>query len=76
MVTAAELLIGRLVGGDDPRTEVLPTAFGPDRPGIVRRFSQFLAGKDINIVDLYGELLHVWDIHSANKYERRSTTLR
>jgi len=52
------------------------TAFGPDRPGIVRRFSQFLAGKDINIVDLYGELLHVWDIHSANKYERRSTTLR
>jgi glycine cleavage system transcriptional repressor len=31
------------------------TAFGPDRPGIVRRFSQYLAGKDINIVDLYGD---------------------
>jgi glycine cleavage system transcriptional repressor len=31
------------------------TAFGPDRPGIVRRFSQYLAGKDINIVDLFGD---------------------
>ena len=31
------------------------TAFGADRPGIVRRFSQYLAGKDINIVDLYGD---------------------
>ncbi len=31
------------------------TAFGPDQPGIVRRFSQYLAGKDINIVDLYGD---------------------
>lgn len=31
------------------------TAFGPDRPGIVRQFSQYLAGKDINIVDLYGD---------------------
>jgi glycine cleavage system transcriptional repressor len=31
------------------------TAFGKDQPGIVRRFSQFLAGKDINIVDLYGD---------------------
>ena len=27
----------------------------PDQPGIVRRFSQYLAGKDINIVDLYGD---------------------
>ena len=32
------------------------TAFGKDQPGIVRRFSQYLAGKDINIVDLYGDL--------------------
>jgi len=32
------------------------TAFGTDRPGIVRQFSQYLAGKDINIVDLYGDL--------------------
>jgi len=31
------------------------TAFGKDQPGIVRRFSQYLAGKDVNIVDLYGE---------------------
>jgi len=30
------------------------TAFGQDQPGIVRQFSQYLAGKDINIVDLYG----------------------
>jgi predicted amino acid-binding ACT domain protein len=31
------------------------TAFGRDKPGIVRRFTQYLAGKDINIIDLYGE---------------------
>jgi len=31
------------------------TAFGQDQPGIVRRFSEYLAGKDINIVDLYGD---------------------
>jgi glycine cleavage system transcriptional repressor len=31
------------------------SAFGKDQPGIVRRFSQYLAGKDINIVDLYGD---------------------
>ena len=31
------------------------TAFGKDQPGIVRRFSQYLASKDINIVDLYGD---------------------
>jgi predicted amino acid-binding ACT domain protein len=31
------------------------SAFGLDQPGIVRRFSQYLAGKDINIVDLYGD---------------------
>jgi glycine cleavage system transcriptional repressor len=31
------------------------TAFGRDQPGVVRRFSQYLAGKDINIVDLYGD---------------------
>lgn len=31
------------------------TAFGQDQPGVVRRFSQYLAGKDINIVDLYGD---------------------
>jgi len=31
------------------------TAFGKDQPGIVRSFSQYLAGKDINIVDLFGD---------------------
>jgi glycine cleavage system transcriptional repressor len=31
------------------------TAFGTDKPGIIHRFSQYLAGKDINIVDLYGD---------------------
>jgi len=30
------------------------TAFGKDKPGIVKRFSQYLAGRDINITDLYG----------------------
>ncbi len=31
------------------------TASGRDQPGIVRRFSQYLAGKDINIMDLFGD---------------------
>jgi len=31
------------------------TAFGTDQPGIVRRFSRYLAGRDINITDLYGD---------------------
>ena len=31
------------------------TAFGKDKPGIIRRFTQYLAGKDINIIDLYGD---------------------
>lgn len=31
------------------------SAFGQDQPGIVRRFTQYLAAKDINIVDLYGD---------------------
>ena len=30
------------------------TAFGLDKPGIIHRFTQYLAGKDINILDLYG----------------------
>ena len=30
------------------------TAFGRDRPGIIREFSRYLAGHDINITDLYG----------------------
>jgi len=31
------------------------TAFGKDRPGVVREFSRYLAGHDININDLYGD---------------------
>ena len=31
------------------------TAFGKDQPGVILRFSQYLASKDINIVDLYGD---------------------
>lgn len=31
------------------------TAFGQDRPGVVLKFSQYLSGRDINIVDLYGD---------------------
>ena len=41
-----------------PRSEFdrfVITAFGKDQPGIVRRFSQYLAGKDVNITDLYGD---------------------
>lgn len=39
----------------EPCDRFVITAFGKDQPGIVRRFSQYLAGKDINIVDLYGD---------------------
>lgn len=31
------------------------TVSGKDRPGVVLRFTRYLAGKDVNIVDLYGE---------------------
>ena len=39
-----------------PTDRFVVTAFGEDRPGIVRRFSELLAGKDVNIVDLFGEV--------------------
>lgn len=39
----------------EPSDRFVISAFGRDQPGIVRRFSQYLAGKDINIVDLYGD---------------------
>ena len=42
-------------GPSEPSDRFVITAFGNDQPGIVRRFSQYLAGKDINIVDLYGD---------------------
>jgi len=41
-------------GGERTETFVV-TAFGHDKPGIVLRFSQYLAGRDINIVDMYGD---------------------
>jgi glycine cleavage system transcriptional repressor len=31
------------------------TAFGKDCPGIIRDFTQYLSGRDINIADLFGE---------------------
>jgi len=40
---------------DEPSDRFVVTAFGKDQPGIIRRFSQFLASKDINIVDLFGD---------------------
>lgn len=36
------------------------TAFGKDKPGIIHRLSQYLAGKDINVVDLY------WDTQGTD----------
>ena len=41
---------------NEPCERFVISAFGPDRPGVVRSFSQYLAGKDINIVDLYGDI--------------------
>jgi len=41
--------------GDAYQGRFVITAFGTDKPGIIHRFSQYLAGKDINIVDLYGD---------------------
>jgi glycine cleavage system transcriptional repressor len=43
------------VSREEPAERFVISAFGEDQPGIVRRFSQYLAGKDINIVDLYGD---------------------
>ncbi len=42
-------------GAREPVERFVITAFGTDRPGIVRGFSEYLASKDINIVDLYGD---------------------
>lgn len=54
-VLARPVLSGSRSGDLETIDRFVITAFGPDRPGIVRRFSQYLAGKDINIVDLYGD---------------------
>ena len=47
--------VGEVAGEKIESERFVVTAFGPDRPGIVLRFSQYLAGKDINIIDLYGD---------------------
>jgi glycine cleavage system transcriptional repressor len=54
-VVARKELAGRKDAPADATERFVITAFGKDQPGIVRRFSQYLAGKDINIVDLYGD---------------------
>jgi glycine cleavage system transcriptional repressor len=52
----ARPVLPEIASGDNEATErFVITAFGRDQPGVVRRFSQYLAGKDINIVDLYGD---------------------
>ncbi len=54
-VLARPALPGSVSGSKETTEHFVITAFGPDRPGIVRHFSQYLAGKDINIVDLFGD---------------------
>lgn len=54
-VVARKGLVGQKQPLTGPTERFVITAFGTDQPGIVRRFSQYLAGKDINIVDLYGD---------------------
>lgn len=54
------VMVGKAISTKDssqtkPTERFVLTAFGADRPGIVERFSQYLAGKDINIIDLYGD---------------------
>ncbi len=54
-VVARKALVREKRRPSGPTERFVITAFGKDQPGIVRRFSQYLAGKDINIVDLYGD---------------------
>ena len=54
-VVARKGLVGPKHASPGSTERFVITAFGKDQPGIVRRFSQYLAGKDINIVDLYGD---------------------
>ncbi len=54
-VVARKELAAQKDAAADGTERFVITAFGKDQPGIVRRFSQYLAGKDINIVDLYGD---------------------
>ncbi len=43
----------RLAAG--PVERFVITAFGRDKTGVIKRFSEYLAGKDINIIDMYGD---------------------
>jgi glycine cleavage system transcriptional repressor len=54
-VLARPILPEETTGQTEPCDRFVISAFGKDQPGIVRRFSEYLAGKDINIVDLYGD---------------------
>ena len=54
-VVARKGLVGQTEASQEATERFVITAFGKDQPGIVRRFSQYLAGKDINIVDLDGD---------------------
>ena len=54
-VVARQGLVSRKKQPSGATERFVITAFGKDQPGIVRRFSQYLAGKDINIMDLYGD---------------------
>ncbi len=39
-----------------PHQMFVMTAFGADAPGVLNRFSRYLTGKDINIVDFYADI--------------------
>lgn len=52
-VMAREFKPDDSAGGSGRPDVFVVTAFGTDKPGIIHRFSEFLAGKDINIDDLY-----------------------
>jgi glycine cleavage system transcriptional repressor len=54
-VAAREVPPPKQAAAKEKTDRFVVTAFGHDQPGIVRRFSQYLAGKDVNIVDLYGD---------------------
>jgi predicted amino acid-binding ACT domain protein len=54
-VMARKLEATDAVPGAAESDRFVVTAFGQDKPGIVLRFSKYLAGKDINIIDLYGD---------------------
>jgi glycine cleavage system transcriptional repressor len=55
-VVARLALLGKANAAREACDRFVISAFGRDRPGVVRSFSQYLAAKDINIVDLYGDI--------------------